>query len=130
MVEPALGTKRHCQSCEKNYYDLNKSPITCPHCQKAFDPEALLKSRKVKPVAPVAPKKVEAPPPEDAIEEDLSDDIESKDSDSPESQEILEDDADLPAIKPDEDEDKEIISTEVAIEDELSAPEEEEEAEE
>ncbi|MCE2516623.1 MAG: FYDLN acid domain-containing protein, partial [Alphaproteobacteria bacterium] len=38
MASPSLGVKRHCQSCGNNYYDLNKSPITCPMCQAHLDP--------------------------------------------------------------------------------------------
>jgi uncharacterized protein (TIGR02300 family) len=128
MVEPALGIKRHCQSCGENYYDLNKSPITCPHCQAGFDPEVLLKSRKSKPVAVAAPKKTEevAEATKEVIDEVLSDDIESTDGDVVAGEEILEDDADIAVITPAKG-DEEIVSTEEAIEDELDAPEELEE---
>ena len=27
-----LGTKHRCQSCGALFYDLNKTPITCPKC--------------------------------------------------------------------------------------------------
>lgn len=60
MANPALGTKRHCPSCNKNYYDLKKSPIICPHCQAEFDPEILLKSRNSKPVIAQSEKKTQA----------------------------------------------------------------------
>ena len=46
MAKAKLGTKRSCTSCGLRYYDLNKTPITCPSCNAEFDPEALLKSRK------------------------------------------------------------------------------------
>ncbi|MHB2167314.1 TIGR02300 family protein [Alsobacter sp. R-9] len=36
MAKPELGTKRQCQSCGAKFYDLNKSPITCPKCGAAF----------------------------------------------------------------------------------------------
>jgi uncharacterized protein (TIGR02300 family) len=26
------GTKRSCQSCDERFYDLEKTPILCPHC--------------------------------------------------------------------------------------------------
>ena len=46
MAKAKLGTKRSCTSCGLRYYDLNKTPITCPSCNAEFDPESLLKTRK------------------------------------------------------------------------------------
>ena len=46
MAKAKLGTKRTCTSCGLRYYDLNKTPITCPRCNAEFDPESLLKTRK------------------------------------------------------------------------------------
>ena len=43
-----LGGRRACPHCEAKFYDLNKQPIVCPSCGKEFDPEILLKSRRVK----------------------------------------------------------------------------------
>ena len=62
MANSARGTKRHCQSqsCGGKFYDLNKVPITCPFCDTVFDPEVLLKSRRVKPLTPAAAPKAEA----------------------------------------------------------------------
>ena len=31
-TKAARGTKRTCQACETRFYDLNRSPITCPSC--------------------------------------------------------------------------------------------------
>ncbi len=53
MAKPEWGVKRVCQSCAAKFYDLNRSPITCPKCAATFDPEALLKSRRSRP-APAA----------------------------------------------------------------------------
>ncbi len=49
MVKPEWGVKRVCQSCAAKFYDLRRSPITCPKCAAPFDPEALLKSRRSRP---------------------------------------------------------------------------------
>ena len=62
MTKDPRGTKRHCHSCQETFYDLDRDPIVCPLCQTAFDPEVLLKSRKVKPVVEAVEEK--APPPE------------------------------------------------------------------
>ena len=43
-----LGTKWTCGSCEVRFYDLNRTPTTCPKCgqiQEELDPEAT-KARK------------------------------------------------------------------------------------
>lgn len=31
-TKQARGTKRTCQSCDERFYDLEKTPILCPHC--------------------------------------------------------------------------------------------------
>lgn len=59
MAKPEWGVKRVCQSCAVKFYDLNRSPITCPKCAAPFDPEALLKSRRSRP----APAKTAKPEP-------------------------------------------------------------------
>ncbi|HET6375418.1 MAG TPA: TIGR02300 family protein [Methylocella sp.] len=32
MAKPELGNKHQCQNCGTRYFDLNRSPITCPKC--------------------------------------------------------------------------------------------------
>ena len=46
------GIKRLCQDCGALYYDLDKNPIICPKCGAEFDPEAILKSRRTRPLVP------------------------------------------------------------------------------
>ena len=48
MAKPEWGRKRTCHVCGKKFYDLNKSPITCPSCGSEFDPDIYLKTRKGK----------------------------------------------------------------------------------
>ena len=50
MAKPEWGTKRICPSCGARYYDLRKDPPSCPTCGAEFDPEALLKSRRARPI--------------------------------------------------------------------------------
>jgi uncharacterized protein (TIGR02300 family) len=37
MAKPELGTKCFCASCGAKFYDLNKTPITCPKCGTPFE---------------------------------------------------------------------------------------------
>ena len=46
------GVKRICQNCGTLYYDLDNDPIICPKCGVEFDPEAILKSRRTRPLVP------------------------------------------------------------------------------
>jgi len=63
VAKPEWGVKRVCQSCAAKFYDLRRSPITCPKCGASFDPEALLKSRRSRPAPPA---KVAKPKPADS----------------------------------------------------------------
>lgn len=49
MVKAEWGIKRICPNCGTRYYDFRKEPPTCPACGTAYDPEALLKSRRARP---------------------------------------------------------------------------------
>ena len=37
MAKPELGTKRLCANCSVKFYDLNKTPITCPKCHTVME---------------------------------------------------------------------------------------------
>ena len=69
MSKPARGTKRVCPSCGARFYDLNRSPITCPVCQAVYQVAAPT-SRRGERAQPVETRKVEvaeeAPAPETA----------------------------------------------------------------
>jgi len=79
VTKPEWGTKHTCQSCGAKYYDMNRNPITCPKCGTAFNPDALLRSRRSRPAAAakeaVAVSAIKAPPPvADAVpDEDQAD---------------------------------------------------------
>ena len=64
MVDPKFGIKRSCPACEVSFYDLNKTPATCPKCGHAFDPSALH-------APPEIPEtRAESPPPADEDADD------------------------------------------------------------
>jgi uncharacterized protein (TIGR02300 family) len=37
VAKSELGSKRLCASCAAKFYDLNKTPITCPKCGTPFE---------------------------------------------------------------------------------------------
>ncbi len=111
VSKPEWGLKRICQSCACKYYDMrpvsdgSSKPILCPSCGTAFDPEALLKSRRIR-TAPV----VKQPKPEKVVVANDDDDDEEDEV----SKELLVDDDDdsddalLPAADLDEDDDDDL----------------------
>jgi uncharacterized protein (TIGR02300 family) len=67
VAKPELGTKRLCASCGAKFYDLSKTPITCPKCGTVF--EVLPASTRPRPdqVRPArAPEVAETPEAEEA----------------------------------------------------------------
>ena len=56
----ALGTRRRCLSCAGAFYDLGKTPITCPKCAAVFTVVEL--PRKYNARAAAAPAPVEPAP--------------------------------------------------------------------
>jgi uncharacterized protein (TIGR02300 family) len=37
VAKPELGTKRLCANCGAKFYDLSKTPITCPKCHTVME---------------------------------------------------------------------------------------------
>lgn len=68
MTANSRGKKHFCKSCSISFYDLNKSPISCPKCGKSPD-ESDKKSSKKKNIS--TEKKLE----EASIPKDLEDDL-------------------------------------------------------
>lgn len=92
MAKPEWGTKRICQSCGAPFYDLRRDPIICPKCDATFDPEAVLKSRRVRGAEEEV---VEKPKPVEKTEEvDIETDEEETVADE-EDDDVLEDASDL-----------------------------------
>ena len=123
MVDPKLGAKRTCEACEAKFYDLNKSPATCPKCGHAFDPDAIMAApvRAVAPTAEADKKEEEGELEEDenAVSLEGMVDEESDDSDDDEDETLLEeeeallddDDEDETLLEDDEDDEESFLET-------------------
>jgi uncharacterized protein (TIGR02300 family) len=94
LSKPEWGTKRICPSCGTRYYDLMREQVVCPKCSTPFDPEAFLKARRSRPVAPVEKELV--PVGDDA-------DVETEEA------ETVEDEEALPIAEGEEEEEEELI---------------------
>jgi uncharacterized protein (TIGR02300 family) len=44
VTKPDLGLKRRCMTCGAKFYDLNRSPITCPKCGTPFEAAPLTRA--------------------------------------------------------------------------------------
>ena len=53
MAKPDLGGKRQCQNCATKFFDLNKTPITCPKCGSIFQVVAATAPSRASRAAPV-----------------------------------------------------------------------------
>ena len=112
MAKQEWGTKRLCPNCGTRYYDMQHDPIVCPRCGAAFDPEALLKTRRtrapaVAEVAPVADEEIEpdlgaeevAEPAEGEtalpIEAEETEEEEGEEAEEEEEEEVIEDASEL-----------------------------------
>lgn len=102
MAKPEWGTKRVCQSCGTRFYDLMRTPCTCPKCGSVVEAEVVFKPRRqsasdraAAKLAPAADLGVAAVVEGDDIEaiedEDAEDGVEVKEEDDA----LMEDVADL-----------------------------------
>jgi uncharacterized protein (TIGR02300 family) len=46
VAKPEWGQKRTCNSCGCRFYDMSRSPITCPKCGSTVEPDLPFKVRR------------------------------------------------------------------------------------
>jgi uncharacterized protein (TIGR02300 family) len=78
MANPELGAKQVCPNCQAKFYDLNKRPAHCPKCETDFDPEDVVKSRRIR---------ARAITPEAETDEEAEDKVAAKGGDEDEEEE-------------------------------------------
>ena len=117
MAKPELGTKRLCASCGAKFYDLNKTPITCPKCGTPFEVIPVTTRPRPDQARPVRAAEPEAPEAEEAELISLEEaDAESQGKKAPaaegaeaaEEAEAIEDDAEDTFIEQEEEEDTDV----------------------
>lgn len=97
MANPELGAKQICPTCSAKFYDLGRRPATCPKCQTAFDPEEVVKVRRVRTRATANDYEDDEAPKAAEVE---SDGFEDEVDETPEIDQGIEDDV----VEADEDE--------------------------
>jgi uncharacterized protein (TIGR02300 family) len=97
VVKPEWGIKRICPNCGTRYYDFRKSPPVCPACSTVYDPDALLKSRRVRSGAVEEVRKPAKGVPVEDVEEIAPDvdDADAADTDTADDDALIEDTDDL-----------------------------------
>lgn len=112
MAKPEWGIKRICPNCGGRYYDMQKNPPTCPSCGTVFDPEALLKSRRARPLPVEDTKKAVAKrDDEEALDAEVEEEVEVADD-------VTDDEADVAdVLEADEVEDDLEADEDVLLED-------------
>ena len=91
MTKPELGTKRLCTNCSARYYDLNKTPITCPKCGAPFEVVATTARTRVEQRAVVSQPEVapEEAPSENSLDENGTEDTETEETARDDSEDTL-----------------------------------------
>ncbi len=101
MAKPEWGTKRVCQSCGTRFYDLMRTPCTCPKCGATVETEVVFKPRrqsaearaaaKLAPAAELGTAAIAEGEDLDVLEDEEGEVVEAKDEDDG----LMEDVADL-----------------------------------
>lgn len=107
MTKAEWGTKRICSECGARYYDMRKTPPTCPKCGTVFQAVSAKAKRKPSPPEEKIAKPVRKKPADDL---ELEDKVLGADTDDEEDDELIEDASELG----EDDEDvSEVIETKV-----------------
>jgi uncharacterized protein (TIGR02300 family) len=95
------GLKRTCQACGARFYDMGREAPACPKCGTKFDPEAVLKAKRITkatadkavPAAKAKPKP--KPKPEEEVEVVADEEVVDAEAAEGEEEEVIEDTSEL-----------------------------------
>jgi len=109
LPDAKWGTKHLCESCGAKFYDMKKTPATCPSCDTTVEVEIKRKTRTPAPAAKKAPVVAKVPEDDPLAEDEAEEEVEKE-----EEEELLPDDDeeddgldDVAVVKPKGDEDEE-----------------------
>ena len=111
MTKHELGQKHLCTNCGVKFYDLTRTPPTCPECETVVEP--VVRARPTRSAAKPKPKPVEtkpaateetAPLADANSESETSDDDDASDDVIEDVSELGEDEADVAAVVPGDEE--------------------------
>ncbi len=100
MANPELGQKLICPNDQTKFYDLNRRPAVCPKCGFTFDPEEVLKSRRVRTRAPDYEDEAEKAAPVVAEADELEEEETTPEIDEAIDEPVLPDDEDEAEAEP------------------------------
>ena len=90
MYKESWGLKRICPMCSKQYYDLGRTELECPECEREIEVTTMLKPRRGRKPGSTNAAPLTNPIPAKPKEKD--DDINIENIDSESSEEAIEDD--------------------------------------
>ncbi len=93
MAKPNLGDKHVCPNCETRYFDMGKTPPTCPKCETVIEIGKSKAKSKPEPVEEPAEEVAETP--EDILEDDLDIEVDDDLDNDEDDDDLLEDASDL-----------------------------------
>ena len=100
MANPELGQKLICPNDQTKFYDLNRRPAVCPKCGNAFDPEEVLRSRRVRSRTPDYEDEAEKVAPVVAEADELEEEETTPEIDAAIDEPVLADDEDEAEAEP------------------------------
>ena len=107
MTKHELGQKHFCTNCGAKFYDLTKSPPTCPKCETVAEPverprptrsSAKAKPKPAKPVVAVEESAKEIVEADEDLDTDATDDDDASNDVIEDVTELGEDDADMAGV--------------------------------
>lgn len=92
MYKESWGLKRICPLCSKQYYDLNRTTLKCPECEREIEVTTLFRPRRGRKPGSTNAAPLTSPPAPNPLEKN-DDDMDIKNIDIDSDNESIDDDA-------------------------------------